>query len=152
MLITLSTAYFLLRTKKYVLPQTVGIISALVRLTFQTAAPAAICAMFNLVFSQVYSGNDNLVSTGFNQALPKLYGFSMMWTLNARRNIRRGRVSQPPSARKSTGQGSEPMSMELLGYPRGAVQVRTQTEVTRHIDFKGHASEDTKVEDLKAEV
>jgi hypothetical protein len=24
--------------------------------------------------------------------------------------------------------------MELLGYPRGAVQVRTQTEVTRHID------------------
>jgi hypothetical protein len=24
--------------------------------------------------------------------------------------------------------------MELSGYPRGTVQVRTQTEITRHID------------------
>jgi hypothetical protein len=38
----MTTAYFLLKTKKNVLPQTVGLISALVRLTFQTAAPAAL--------------------------------------------------------------------------------------------------------------
>lgn len=43
--------------------------------------------MFNLLFSQVYTGNVKLISAGFNQLLPKLYAFSMMWTLNARRSI-----------------------------------------------------------------
>jgi hypothetical protein len=44
--------------------------------------------MFNLIFSQTYSGNDAIISTAFNLALPKLYAVSMMWTLNARRTIR----------------------------------------------------------------
>ncbi|KAF8743592.1 hypothetical protein AX14_002135 [Amanita brunnescens Koide BX004] len=87
LLVTLSTAFFLIRTRKDVLPQTVGIIDSLIRLTFSTAAPAAFCAMFNLLFSQVYTGNVKLISAGFNQLLPKLYAFSMMWTLNARRSI-----------------------------------------------------------------
>jgi hypothetical protein len=43
--------------------------------------------MFNLIFSQIYEGDDKLISSAFNQALPKLYAFSMMWTLNARRDI-----------------------------------------------------------------
>lgn len=67
-----------------------GLISALIRLTLGSAAPAAICAMLNLIFSQVslrllgsyqvlnplyqvYQGTDNIVSTAFNMALPKLY-------------------------------------------------------------------------------
>jgi hypothetical protein len=37
-----TTAYFLIKSRNDVLPQTVGLINALVRLTFQTAAPAAI--------------------------------------------------------------------------------------------------------------
>ena len=49
-----------------------------------------ISAMFNLIFSQIYSGSNKLISAGFNQLLPKLYAFSMMWTLNARRYILRG--------------------------------------------------------------
>jgi len=88
--VTLCTAFFLIRSRKDVLPQTVGIIDALIRLTFSTAAPAAFCAMFNLIFSQLYSGSNKLISVGFNQLLPKLYAFSMMWTLNARRYILRG--------------------------------------------------------------
>ncbi|KAJ7676800.1 hypothetical protein DFH06DRAFT_1317410 [Mycena polygramma] len=87
-LLSCTTAYFLIRSKRDVLPQTVGLIAALVRLTFQTAAPAAVFAMFNLIFSQVYPGSENLVSTAFNMALPKVYAVSMMWTLNARRDIR----------------------------------------------------------------
>ncbi|KAF9448435.1 hypothetical protein P691DRAFT_669404 [Macrolepiota fuliginosa MF-IS2] len=85
---SVTMAFFLIRTKREVLPQTVGIIQALIRLTFLTAAPAALCAMFNLIFSQVYSGDDKLISTAFNQILPKLYAMSMMWTLNARQGIR----------------------------------------------------------------
>ena len=46
--------------------------------------------MFNLVFSQVYPDGSKLISSAFNQTLPKLYAFSMMWTLNARRDLRAG--------------------------------------------------------------
>jgi hypothetical protein len=42
MTICLTTAYFLIKTKKNVLPQTVGVLNALIRLAFQTAAPAAV--------------------------------------------------------------------------------------------------------------
>ncbi|KAJ7663422.1 hypothetical protein DFH06DRAFT_1324881 [Mycena polygramma] len=37
-----TTAFFLLKSKQNVLPQTVNLINALIRLTFQTAAPAAL--------------------------------------------------------------------------------------------------------------
>ncbi|KIY49260.1 hypothetical protein FISHEDRAFT_7584, partial [Fistulina hepatica ATCC 64428] len=86
--LTCTTAYFLIKSKKNVHPQTVGLINALVRLTFSTVLPGAICAMLNLIFSQIYLGTNKLISEAFNQALPKLYAISMMWTLNARRSIR----------------------------------------------------------------
>jgi len=89
LLITMSTAYFLLRSRRGVLPHTAGIVNALVRLAFQTAAPAALCAMLNLIFSQIYTGDNKLISSAFNQSLAKLYAFSMMWTLNARSELRR---------------------------------------------------------------
>ncbi|KAK0201091.1 hypothetical protein DFS33DRAFT_1277404 [Desarmillaria ectypa] len=87
-LLSSSTAWFLLKNRKHVIPQTASLLNALVRLTFQTAALPAICAMINLIF--VYTKNNyskNVVSV-FIQALPKLYAISMMWTLNARRAIR----------------------------------------------------------------
>ncbi|KAJ7151773.1 hypothetical protein C8R43DRAFT_886612 [Mycena crocata] len=90
--LSVTIAYFLIQSNKdgSVLPQTVGLISALVRLTFQTAAPAALFTMFCLIFSQMNrAGNPLLGFTeiAFNQPLPKLYAISMMWTLNARRTI-----------------------------------------------------------------
>ncbi|KAJ7244657.1 hypothetical protein B0H12DRAFT_1188153 [Mycena haematopus] len=91
-LLTFSTAYFLLRAKKQAISsQTAGLITSLVRLTFQTAAPASFIAMFNLIFSQMYKTSNPLlgyIELLFNQPLPKLYAISMMWTLNARRAIR----------------------------------------------------------------
>ncbi|KAK0213620.1 hypothetical protein IW262DRAFT_1497500 [Armillaria fumosa] len=81
-LLSSSTAWFLLQNRNHVLPH---LLNALVRLTFQTAALSAICAMINLIF--VYVSSKNVV-TVFIQALPKLYAISMMWTLNARRAIR----------------------------------------------------------------
>ncbi|KAK0463010.1 uncharacterized protein EV420DRAFT_1149802 [Desarmillaria tabescens] len=88
LLLAVSTAFFLLRTKNSVLPQTVGLINSLVRLTFQTAAPPAICVLLNLIFIYLPNPNVKGVSSTFEQILPKLYGVSMMWTLNSRRNIR----------------------------------------------------------------
>ncbi|KAJ7087978.1 hypothetical protein B0H15DRAFT_294954 [Mycena belliarum] len=140
MLISFSTTYFLIQSRREVLPQTVGLISALVRLTFQTAAPAAICAMFNLIFSQVNPGGPGLTSTAFNMALPKLYAISMMWTLNARRTIRASSGTQgmiTTSGEMSvTGRRSRASrrqgDMELGGVQ--AIQVLKQTETTQHVD------------------
>ncbi|KAJ6616727.1 hypothetical protein B0H10DRAFT_1798878, partial [Mycena sp. CBHHK59/15] len=136
---SMTTAYFLDKTRKGVLPQTVGVISALVRLTFQTAAPAALCAMFDLTFSQVYpGGRTGIVSAAFNLALPQLYAISMMWTLNARRSIRAthsSRNGMTTSSNEISGGRSRaqrrPGDMEL-----GAIQVLTQTETTQHIDVR----------------
>ncbi|KAK2460034.1 hypothetical protein APHAL10511_007957 [Amanita phalloides] len=128
LMVTLSTAFFLLRSRKEVLPQTVGIIDALIRLTFSTAAPAALCAMFNLLFSQIYSGSVKLISAGFNQALPKLYAFSMMWTLNARRSIRMAGGSRVYTSENSAPRRPISNDMEL------GVQVSTET--SRHLDIR----------------
>ncbi|KAJ7057096.1 hypothetical protein C8F01DRAFT_1153405 [Mycena amicta] len=145
MLLTLSTAFFLLRSKRNVLPQTVGLISALVRLTFQTAAPAAICAMFNLVFSQIYPGTENLTSTAFNMALPKLYAVSMMWTLNARRTIRaahssRGGLSSSneiSGGRHTTARRTRREDVELGNFGGvSGIQVHTAQETVQHIDVR----------------
>ncbi|KAJ7668027.1 hypothetical protein B0H17DRAFT_1210180 [Mycena rosella] len=133
----MATAYFLFRSKQNVLPQTVGLINALVRLTFQTAAPAAICAMFNLIFSQVNAGN-SLISTAFNMALPKLYAVSMMWTLNARRTIRASHSSRNgmtnTTSNELSGGRSRAQRRANGDVELGAIQVLTQTET--HIDVR----------------
>ncbi|KAJ7918422.1 hypothetical protein B0H13DRAFT_2321389 [Mycena leptocephala] len=134
--LSMTTAYFLLKTKKNVLPQTVGLISALVRLTFQTATPAALCAMFNLIFSQTYSGNDAIISTAFNMALPKLYAISMMWTLNARRTIRASHSSR----NGMTTSSNEPSGARSRARrPNGDVelgQIHIVTQTEQHVDVR----------------
>ncbi|KAJ7912128.1 hypothetical protein B0H13DRAFT_2327722 [Mycena leptocephala] len=150
-ILSLTTAYFLLKSKKDVLPQTAGFLNALIRLTFQTAAPAALCAMLNLIFSQitVTTETQSIVSTAFNMPLPKLYAVSMMWTLNARRTI---------SANHSNQQGTTQTNNDFSGarsraqrrgndMELGAIQVVTQTET--HIDVRDmfnpvRSDEDTK--------
>ncbi|PAV16758.1 hypothetical protein PNOK_0837800 [Pyrrhoderma noxium] len=134
-LLSCATAYALLRaTNKHGLKQTNDLINALVRLTFQTAAPAAICAMFNLIFSQVYKGEDRLVSAAFNMPLPKLYAISMMWTLNARRTIRTVHSSggHMTSSTELSGRTRRREDLELGRL--GTIQIRTEIETSRHID------------------
>ncbi|KAJ7347333.1 hypothetical protein DFH08DRAFT_779581 [Mycena albidolilacea] len=127
-ILTLTTAYFLLKTKKQIISsQTAGIITSLVHLTFQTAAPASLVAMFNLIFSQMYRSNNPLlgyVEIAFNQPLPKLYAISMMWTLNARRAIR------ARSELSGSGSGSNGPSGGRVRSPRG-MNVRCSLHTTR---------------------
>ncbi|GLB39972.1 hypothetical protein LshimejAT787_0704820 [Lyophyllum shimeji] len=132
LLITLSTAYFLLRSRKDLLPQTVGLINALIRLTFQTAAPAAMCAMFNLIFSQIYSGDNKLISSAFNQTLPKLYAFSMMWTLNARDQLRSYTVER---FYDTSGVGARPTRENVELGKLGGVHVHKHVE-SRSVEIR----------------
>ncbi|KAJ7292237.1 hypothetical protein C8J57DRAFT_1212638 [Mycena rebaudengoi] len=129
--LSLTTAYFLIRTKKAVLPQTAGLINALIRLTFQTAAPGALCAMLNLVFSQYKPGGPGRISTAFNMMLPKLYAISMMWTLNARRGIRMAdskRRLKNSSNGSSGSRSRRPRRVTDGDVELGPIQVLTQTE------------------------
>lgn len=51
-------------------------------------------AVLNLTLSQIWPGTERLLSTTFGTILPKLYAMSMMWTLNARLDIRTANVKQ----------------------------------------------------------
>ncbi|KAJ7223683.1 hypothetical protein B0H12DRAFT_1078126 [Mycena haematopus] len=139
-ILSFTTAYFLLKTKKDVLPETVGLISALVRLTFQTGRSSSHLPRF-------------LVTrlTTPRPALPKLYAISMMWTLNARRSIRAEHSSrtgmnhqqQQRAVRRTLPRSAAPKKPLLMAgtYAQGdmelgAIQIVTQTETTHHVDVR----------------
>ncbi|KAF7369535.1 hypothetical protein MVEN_00283400 [Mycena venus] len=131
-LMSSTTAYFLIKSKHDVLPPD-RLINSLVRLTFQTAAPAAICALFNLAFSQKNPGGSGIISTAFNLMLPKLYAISMMYTLNARRTIRATHSSHNGTSNEISG-GRSRVTRRQGDVELGAIQVYTQTETTQQID------------------
>ncbi|KAJ7728428.1 hypothetical protein DFH07DRAFT_222651 [Mycena maculata] len=91
-LLTSGIAYFVIKSRrKAILPKTAGILNSFIRLTFQTAAPATICTLLTLIlafdFPNVYPTSHSQSTSATNLALPKLYAFSMMWTLNAPHDI-----------------------------------------------------------------
>ncbi|KAJ7824976.1 hypothetical protein B0H14DRAFT_3468882 [Mycena olivaceomarginata] len=126
-LLTTTTAYFLIKCKKDVLPQSVGIINALIRLTFQTAAPATIVAFGNFVFSvrfpDMYPGGRSSAAMAWNMVLPKLYAFSMMWTLNARHRTSAFTATNP-SQHTVVGDAE-------LGIAEGKVKMSTESYTAR---------------------
>ncbi|KAF7324552.1 hypothetical protein MKEN_00496500 [Mycena kentingensis (nom. inval.)] len=139
--LTLATAVFLLQSKKDVLPQTAGLIGALIRLTFMTAAPVAVTALLNLIFSQITVGSGSFISTAFNMAIPKIYAISMMYTLNARRTIlvmhsSKNGVSAGASNDLSGGRSRLRRGNGDLELTTTAIQVLTHTETTQHIDVR----------------
>ncbi|KAF9451107.1 hypothetical protein P691DRAFT_808770, partial [Macrolepiota fuliginosa MF-IS2] len=131
---TLAMTFFLVRTRREVLPQTVGLFTALIRLTWLTAAPATVCAILNISLSQAWPGTERLLSTTFGMILPKLYAMSMMWTLNARLDIREH------SNKNTSGQIVIPDSRNIPlrpthGSASERIQVQMSTETTRQTDF-----------------
>ncbi|KAK0215833.1 hypothetical protein EDD85DRAFT_442405 [Armillaria nabsnona] len=125
-LLAVTTAFFLLKTRRNVMPQTVGMINALVRLTFQTAMPAVICALLTLICVYLPPDKPRVANT-FNQALPKLYAISMMWTLNARKDIRVFYYGDSISRTES-----RPQRPTITGTY--SIQVATRTEVLQISD------------------
>ncbi|KAJ7888559.1 hypothetical protein B0H14DRAFT_3855940 [Mycena olivaceomarginata] len=138
-----STAYFLLIRSKQVSPQTAGMLNAILKLTFQSAAPAAFCALINLVCSQ--AGNTSATSNGWsmcaiisNTILPKLYAISAMWTLNSRKDIRLARSNGQTTSSGDGPSGRRRTNNVELGVISGArnipIQVRTQVQTIQRAD------------------
>lgn len=156
--LTLLMSYFLIKNTEEARFRNVGILGSVWRLTFLTSAPATICAMFNLIFSQIWSSDKRLISIAFNLALPKLYAISMMWSLNSR--PRSGEPAQDPifssefdsdglrQVRRRAGNNirTQGNAMELGAIK--SVQIRTRTETTQQIDVSDMFNRSTK-DDMK---
>ncbi|KAJ7236094.1 hypothetical protein B0H12DRAFT_131964 [Mycena haematopus] len=94
LLLTGSTVLYLLRhSNQFVLSRgpTATLISSLLRVTVQSAAPAAVCALINFatVMGQLRGWAPALLMVDFitNLWLPQLYAWSAMWTLNSRDDV-----------------------------------------------------------------
>ncbi|KAJ6469301.1 hypothetical protein C8R45DRAFT_428342 [Mycena sanguinolenta] len=92
--LTGSIIFWLLRHNKAVLSRgpTATILSSLVRLAVQSAAPISLCSLINLtVMILRASAPDNpgflMLNLITNNILPHLYAWSAMWTLNSRDEI-----------------------------------------------------------------
>ncbi|KAH7090034.1 hypothetical protein BKA62DRAFT_601857, partial [Auriculariales sp. MPI-PUGE-AT-0066] len=124
LLVTITTASFLLLRRKNSLSQTKNLIDLLVRVSWQSAAPAAVCATINLVMSQAYKGY--IIATIPNQ----LYAMSMIWTINSRKNIRSVIFNSGMSSNVSNSRTCRTTDDVELGR----IAVHKQIETVSHVD------------------
>ncbi|KAF7349116.1 hypothetical protein MVEN_01433800 [Mycena venus] len=112
-----STIYFLLYHSKHASLDTAGMLSSLMRLTFQSAVPAVLCALISLVGTLAWNRTTPnayvLLAVIANNVLPKLYAISAMWTLNSRRNIRQAHSSAGREANAATNRSRYTNGIEL---------------------------------------
>ncbi|KAJ7229375.1 hypothetical protein C8J57DRAFT_1730604 [Mycena rebaudengoi] len=109
-----STIYFLLYHSEYASPQTAGMLHSIKKLTFQSAAPAVVCALISLVstisWDRATPNAYILLAIIASNVLPKLYAISAMWTLNSRMSIRQ--------AHSSTGRRGSGATLSFASRPR----------------------------------
>ncbi|KAJ6513001.1 hypothetical protein C8R45DRAFT_331763 [Mycena sanguinolenta] len=94
LILTGSIIFWLLRHNKAVISRgpTATILSSLVRLAVQSAAPVALCTLINFGVIMLRASKPSsslLLMIDFitNNILPQLYAWSAMWTLNSRDEI-----------------------------------------------------------------
>ncbi|KAJ6457226.1 hypothetical protein C8R45DRAFT_564524 [Mycena sanguinolenta] len=93
LLMTWNTVFWLLRSKEFALSRGPAstIIHSLLRLTVQSAAPAALCASINFgtTIGELRGWVPALLMVNFitGLVLAQLYAWSAMWTLNSRDEI-----------------------------------------------------------------
>ncbi|KAH8831261.1 hypothetical protein DL96DRAFT_1587092 [Flagelloscypha sp. PMI_526] len=87
LILTSSLMFYLWRSKKEVSIYAVGAVEALLRTIFLTALPGTLCALVSVILCSQTS-SDVHQTIAVHQAIPKLFVISMLWTLNARGQIR----------------------------------------------------------------
>ncbi|KAJ7197706.1 hypothetical protein C8J57DRAFT_1487667 [Mycena rebaudengoi] len=99
---------------EYASPQTAGMLHSIKKLTFQSAAPAVVCALISLVstisWDRATPNAYILLAIIASNVLPKLYAISAMWTLNSRMSIRQ--------AHSSTGRRGSGATLSFASRPR----------------------------------
>ncbi|CAK5270121.1 unnamed protein product [Mycena citricolor] len=117
---------------------TASVLQRIAILTILCAAPAAVCSLVLIVSSQlvanwVSGGGALAVAIVSEHLLPKLYAFSAMWTLNARKAIRAEldgapgwMITQPFPDTDSIGRGAD----RYPGQPRGIRSMSPLSDVS----------------------
>ncbi|KAJ6557565.1 hypothetical protein B0H19DRAFT_1070210 [Mycena capillaripes] len=135
------TIYFLLHHSKHAAPDTAGMLNSLTKLTFQSAAPAVVCALISLVGSLAWKGPTPnayiMLAIIANNALPKLYAISAMWTLNSRRRIRQAHSNFEQRASVATSgcrrqNGIEPTEPWVSTDWSAEIHVQREVQTTRY--------------------
>ncbi|KAJ6508113.1 hypothetical protein DFH09DRAFT_1000104 [Mycena vulgaris] len=141
-----STIYFLLLASRNASSaESAGMLYSITKLTFQSAAPAVVCALVSLVgtvgWNRITPDAYVMLAIIANNVLPKLYAISAMWTLNSRRSIRQAHSG---TGQSSTGRttstatsGRRPTNDIVLSSPwvssDGSAVIHVQTG-SRHTD------------------
>ncbi|KAG8924532.1 hypothetical protein FRC02_010361 [Tulasnella sp. 418] len=86
--ITSTVTIRLLHSKKGLRRETEYLVTRLIALTWESALPPTICALLNLII--VLTERRNALAIFFNMLTPRLYVFSVMYTLNSRPLVRSG--------------------------------------------------------------
>ncbi|KAG9119708.1 hypothetical protein FRC07_005127, partial [Ceratobasidium sp. 392] len=100
--ITLVTLFYFLRSKKGFNPHTDTIIKRLILVTFEAALPPALSAICDMITSVVLTAGN--IHVTFNMLTPRLYAYSLLFTLNARAATRELALS-----------GSDHVSIQVSG-------------------------------------
>ncbi|KAK7013222.1 hypothetical protein R3P38DRAFT_3277957 [Favolaschia claudopus] len=96
LILTVGIVVFLIRHSRVVIPhgETAHMVTGLLRLTIQSAAPAAMVALVNFIAATRINVTNERIRVELmlceisNMVLPQLYAMSAMWTLNSREDIR----------------------------------------------------------------
>lgn len=104
--ITIVTLFYLVRSRKGFNPQTDTMAGRLILITFEAALPPALSAICDVITSVTQTGN---IHAAFNMLTPRLYAYSLLFTLNAR-----------VSTRELAASGSDHVSIQVSGLSDGA--------------------------------
>ncbi|KAJ7573209.1 hypothetical protein C8J56DRAFT_903987 [Mycena floridula] len=132
---TITTTVFISLIKsKTGFNRTDSLISRLVRLTWMSAAPPTLCALFNLALYEGVNNSDTFVA--FNIQLSYLASMSMMYTINSRKSTRNG-LFDTSSGHTSGVNNPTPANRghpEEFALASRVNQAQTQTDVKVHTE------------------
>ncbi|KAF7336288.1 hypothetical protein MVEN_02177100 [Mycena venus] len=136
------TIYGLLYHSRHVSAQSAGKLSALTKLTFQSAAPAAVCALITLATTLAWDRTTPnvyiMLTLIASNVLPKLYAISAMWTLNSRKRIRRAHSIEPTSGSAMGGRqrpnNFEFSSLWVASNQHDSIEIQMQSTTPLPVD------------------
>jgi hypothetical protein len=156
--ITFVVSYKLAKSRRGFSHETDTILTNLLAITWESAAPPALCQVINLVVFSTTSSKHSWNAV-LNMLTPRLYAFSLLYTLNTRADIRMSssqgtsghEISQygGPQPTRRRSHGGDVLFLSTIGKKdrqgafsvTGSMPIHVQTETVVHtssMDRDGH--------------
>ncbi|QRW01837.1 hypothetical protein RhiLY_00834 [Ceratobasidium sp. AG-Ba] len=137
--ITTITLFYLLRSKKGFNPKTDNLVGRLIIITFEAALPPALSAICDTITSVTQTGN---IHATFNMLTPRLYAFSLLFTINVRATTRDLAASGSDHVSIQVGGSSDGANrrVNIIWFPKrkpdDQVRVETETVTVHHSESR----------------